>query len=140
MSRFQGPPWGLLPSQDRLRCSHVVVFVVDPDHDYVFRCGAFGRVRRDFKVIIFSFGIGELTDRLHVFPVAGVDGIFGALDGGEAVFGAEADVNLRTLDGRCQISIRGGVVSTSNRRLAFSTVSASPGECEGASEATTFTV
>src|SRR5271166_2647135 len=32
--------WGrslaLLPTQDSLGCSHVVVFVVDPDHDYMF--------------------------------------------------------------------------------------------------------
>ena len=34
----------------------------------------------------------------------------------------------------------GGVVSTSKRRLSLVAVSASPGECDGASEATTFTV
>ena len=80
--------------------AHVFVMIIDADHDYVFgRWGAvFGRFGGYFEIVVLGLGIGKVADGLDVLPIAGIDGIFGALDGGEAVGGAEGDMNLVVLD------------------------------------------
>src|SRR5271168_2016472 len=78
-----------LRPQDRLRRRHVLVFVVNADHDYMFGRGVFGGIERNLEVILVSLRVGDLPDRFHILPIGGVDGKFRALDGGETVLGAK---------------------------------------------------
>ena len=101
------------------------------------------------KLVMFVLRVRELADRIDVLPRARVERILGVRDGRSCVFGIEIDEQSasRTQAPGAASPVRaaqssdcviaGGVVSISNRSLTFSPVSASPGVCEGASDATT---
>ena len=143
-SQFRDRLWilTLFAPNHRLRRTHVVEAVVDSHHDHMLgRHLAPRRRHRHLKVITRGFRIRQLAHRLHILPIGRVHGIFGALDVGKSIRGAEAHMDLRSPStAALRSSIRGGVVSTSKRALSRVDVSACPGECEGASEATTSTV
>src|SRR5580704_3877346 len=94
----------LLRVDQRLGGTHVLVAIVDAHDDYVLgRSPAiFRSFRRELEIVVLGLGVGELADWLYVLPVAGIDGIFRALDGRETVDGTERDMNLPGFDRRSQ--------------------------------------
>ena len=66
-------------------------------------CAVFRGFWRDFEIVALRFGVGKLADRLDIFPLAGVNGIFRALDQRKSIDRMERDMKLPTLDRRCQI-------------------------------------
>src|ERR1700730_18302448 len=97
--------WSLPGAYQRLGCSHIFVAIVDSHHHYVLRRkrAIFRGFRRDFEIVALHPGVGEMADRLYVFPLAGVDGIFRALDRRKSIDRTKRDMKLPTLDGRRQI-------------------------------------
>src|SRR5579863_4666819 len=89
---------GLLGPEHCFRCAHVVVSVIDADHDHVLGGRIFARLGRNLEVVVLALCVGELPHRLNISPLAGVQRIFGTLDGRESVGGAEVDVNLPSLE------------------------------------------
>src|ERR1035441_5091416 len=57
-----------------------------------------GRGKRNRQIIVLDLVVGDLSHRLSRLPVIGVDGIFGAADGREAVGCAESEVQLTAFD------------------------------------------
>src|SRR5512135_1757148 len=63
----------------------------------------FRALQSDLEVVVLTRKVRELTDRLDVLPIAGVHGIFRALDRRKSVLCTEADMNLHSLERGVQI-------------------------------------
>ncbi len=76
--------------------AHVVVTVVDTNHDYVLgrSCAIFRGFGSGFEIVGLGFCVGELADGFDVLPISGIDGIFGAFNGRKTIDRAEGNVNL----------------------------------------------
>src|SRR5208282_5139808 len=97
----------LLFSADHGFCGgEIVEAVVGTNDDHVVIRGiVFHQWRRGSglghghaKIVIFRLRIRQLSHWLDKLPVAAIERIFGSLDRGERVAGAEANVNLPSLD------------------------------------------
>ena len=92
------------------------------------------------KIVVLVLRVGKLADRIDVLPWSRVERIFGVRDRRGGILRVEGDEQRLGAIGACAGSpaglsalrfvTTGGVVSTTNRSLTFSPVSASPGVCE----------
>src|ERR1019366_761207 len=73
------------------------VFVAVPgaDGDEMFAELKRGSGRRDENVVVLTARVGDVANGLNVLPGAGVDGVLGAGEGRECVFGVEGEVDLQ---------------------------------------------
>ena len=97
-------------------------------------------------VIVLAPGVGEPADGLDILPLAGVEGVLGMGDGRAESSASKVKItgltqgawmHLMSTSSALRLLTTGGVVSTSKRSLSLNAVRASPGLCEGASDATT---